>query len=158
MQVTTKSSPEDWMAANLEYAGEDLLQAGEPSASASSSSAETSGPNYAVDGVHSTRWVCAAEDSEPWIQVKLRRPVRASAILLSQANSKLSMRGQYAAVRRIALSINRGKPVEVDLGPDDLRQVRIELDRRTRVRELRVMVLQRAPAGASAGFSGIELR
>ena len=68
------------------------------------------------------------------------------------------MRGQYAAVRRIALSINRGKPVEVDLGPDDLRQIRIELDRRTRVRELRVMVLQRAPAGASAGFSGIELR
>jgi hypothetical protein len=158
MQVTTKNSPEDWMAANLEHVGEDLLQGGEPSASASSSSAEASGPGYAVDGVHSTRWVCAAEDPEPWIHVKLGRPVRASAVLLSQANSKLSMRGQYAAVRRVALSINRGKPVEVDLGPDDLRQVRIELDRRTRIRELRVKVLLRAPTGAPAGFSGIELR
>jgi hypothetical protein len=157
MQVTTKSSPEDWMAANLEQVGEDLLQGGQPSATASTSLAE-SGPGYAVDGVHSTRWVCVAEDPEPWIHVKLGRPVRASAILLSQANSKLSMRGQYAAVRRIALSINRGKPVEVDLGPDDLRQVRIDLDRRTRIRELRVIVLQRAPTGAPAGFSCIELR
>ena len=68
------------------------------------------------------------------------------------------MRGQYAAIRRIALSINRGKPVEVELGPDDLRQVRIELDRKTRIRELRVIVLQRAPTGAPVGFSGIELR
>jgi len=157
MQVTTKNSPEDWMAANLEQVGEDLLQGGEPIASASTSLAE-SDAKYAVDGVHSTRWVCTAEDSEPWIHVKLGRPVRASAVLLSQANSKLSMRGQYAAVRRIALSINRGKPVEVDLGPDDLRQVRIELDRRTRIRELQVTVLQRAPTGAPAGFSGIELR
>ena len=145
------------MAANLEQVGEDLLQGGEPIASASTSLAE-SDAKYAVDGVHSTRWVCTAEDSEPWIHVKLGRPVRASAVLLSQANSKLSMRGQYAAVRRIALSINRGKPVEVDLGPDDLRQVRIELDRRTRIRELQVTILQRAPTGAPAGFSGIELR
>ena len=157
MQVVTKNSPEDWMAANLEQVGEDLLQGGEPTASASTSLAE-SGPGYAVDGSHSTRWVCTAEDSEPWINVKLGRSVRASAILLSQANSKLSMRGQYAAIRRIALSINRGKPVEVELGPDDLRQVRIELDRKTRIRELRVIVLQRAPTGAPVGFSGIELR
>ncbi|MDE0914951.1 MAG: discoidin domain-containing protein, partial [Planctomycetota bacterium] len=157
MQVVTKNSPEDWMAANLEQVGEDLLQGGEPTTSASTSLAE-SGPGYAVDGSHSTRWVCTAEDSEPWINVKLGRSVRASAILLSQANSKLSMRGQYAAIRRIALSINRGKPVEVELGPDDLRQVRIELDRKTRIRELRVIVLQRAPTGAPVGFSGIELR
>ena len=157
MQVVTKNSPEDWMAANLEQVGEDLLQGGELTTSASTSLAE-SGPGYAVDGSHSTRWVCTAEDSEPWINVKLGRSVRASAILLSQANSKLSMRGQYAAIRRIALSINRGKPVEVELGPDDLRQVRIELDRKTRIRELRVIVLQRAPTGAPVGFSGIELR
>lgn len=158
MRVTTKNSPEDWMAANLDHVGEDLLQGGEPSVSASSSSADTNAPGYAVDGVHSTCWVCSAEDSEPWIQVKLGRPVRANAVLLSQANSKLSMRGQFAAVRRIALSINRGKPVEVDLGVDDLRQVRIELERRTRVRELRVKVLQRVPGAGPAGFSGIELR
>ena len=70
------------------------------------------------------------------------------------------MRGKWGAIRKIQVSLNGGKPIEVDMDPDDLRQVRVDLGKKLRVRELEIKILEFTPgkSGAGVGFSGVELR
>lgn len=158
LEVETKSSPEDWMARNLELAGEDLLVLARPIATASSER-KGCGPAFACDDLHSTRWVCADGDDRPWIHFKLTRGARADSLVLSQANSTLAMRGEFGAIQKVGVSINGNAPVEVDMGPDDLDQVRVDLGHTVRVRELEVAILEltRGRDGQGAGFSGVKL-
>ena len=95
--------------------------------------------------------------AQPWL--KLPRRARGNTLLLAQAGSTLALRGHYGAIRRAAVRINGGKPIEVDLGPDPLRMVRVDLGRTARISTIRVSVLEASPGAAvhGAGFSGIEL-
>ena len=82
-----------------------------------------------------------------------------SSLVLSQANSTLAMRGEYGAIAKVGVCINGGKPIEVDMGLDDLEQVRIDLGRTVRIRELELVVLDFTSGrdGRGVGFSGVEL-
>lgn len=70
------------------------------------------------------------------------------------------MRGEYGAIARVAVCVNGGDPLEVDLGVNDLEQVLVDLGRTARIRELELSVLEfRAGRdGRGVGFSGVELR
>ncbi|MDP7573402.1 MAG: hypothetical protein QF391_17500, partial [Myxococcota bacterium] len=114
----------------------------------------------ACDAFHATRWVSAADDEQPWIRFELPRSVRANSVLLSQADSTLAMRGRHGAIHRLSLSINQSDPIEVDMGPDPLQQVRVDLGRALRVRTIEVTILDSTPGATvrGIGFSGIELQ
>ena len=159
LEIVTRDSPEDWMAANLALAAEDLLEPAHPVARASSE-IDGCGPALACDASHATRWVAAPEDEQPWIRFELTRSVRANSVLLSQADSTLAMRGRHGAIHRLSLSINQSDPIEVDMGPDPLQQVRVDLGRALRVRTIEVTILDSTPGATvrGIGFSGIELQ
>ncbi|MCP3915324.1 MAG: hypothetical protein GY711_07195 [bacterium] len=159
LQITTRDSPRDWMAANLELAGADVPGPSTPEVSASSAR-QGHAPGLACDELLSTRWVCADADERPWIRFDLGRGVLAEELVLWQANSKLSMRGTWGSMRRVGVSINGRQPLEVDMGTDDLRGVRLEFAKPVRVRSLEITVLEftRGSKGTGVGFSGVELR
>jgi hypothetical protein len=158
LTVVTRDSPEDWMAANLALAGTDLLAPAQPVATASSA-LDPNGPERACDELHATRWLAAADDEAPWIRFQLARAVRADRVLLAQADSTLAMRGHHGAIARLSLSVNGDDPIEVEMGPDPLRQVAVDLPRARRVRSLEITVLDSTPGAKTrgVGFSGIEL-
>ncbi|MDP6538338.1 MAG: hypothetical protein QF903_04380 [Planctomycetota bacterium] len=158
LAVVTRDSPEEWMAANLALAGADLLAPARPLAKASSQAAGN-GPERACDPLHATRWVAAPDDPAPWIRFELARAVRADRVVLAQADSTLALRGHHGAIARLSLSVNGAEPIEVDMGPDPLRQVAVDLDRAQRVRSLEITVLDSTPGAnvRGVGFTGIEL-
>jgi hypothetical protein len=159
LEIVTRDSPEDWMTANLALVGPDLLGPARPLATASSA-IDGNGPAEACDAFHATRWIAAPDDEKPWIRFELPRSVRANSVLLSQADSTLAMRGRHGAIHRLSLCINQSDPIEVDMGPDPLQQVRVDLGRALRVRTIEVTILDSTPGGTvgGIGFSGIELQ
>ncbi len=159
LKITTKDSPEDWMAENLVFNEDNLLNHQEVAATASSHHNNDSVPANACDEPHLTRWVSKADDEAPWIQLSLARRTRANTILLAQANSTLSLRGHFGAIKRAAVSINGGKPIEVDMGPDEMKMVQVDLGKTARISTIKVSVLEYTPGGKvhGVGFSGIEL-
>jgi len=124
-----------------------------------SSEREDCGPANACDEPHTTRWVCASDDESPWIQLDLSRRTRANTLVLAQANSALSMRGHFGAIKRLAVSINKGKPLEVDMGPDEMKMIQVDLGKTVRVSQIKITILEFTAGsdGEGAGFSGIEL-
>jgi len=158
LKIATKDSPEEWMAENLAFTGDSLLNHLVVNATASSE-LEGCGAALAFDESHTTRWVSASGDKAPWIQVDLTRRARANTLVLAQANSALSMRGHFGAIRRLALSVNGDKPLEVDMGPDEMKMIQIDLGKTVRVRQIKISALEFTPGsnGRGVGFSGIEL-
>jgi hypothetical protein len=159
LKITTKDSPEEWMAENLAFNEDNLLNHQEVAATASSQHNADSAPANACDEPHLTRWVSGANDKAPWIQLSLARRARANTILLAQANSALSLRGHFGSIKRAAISINGGKPIEVDMGRDEMRMIQVDLGKTARISTIKVSVLEYTPGGSvhGVGFSGIEL-
>jgi len=159
LKVATKDSPEDWMAENLSFSEDNLLNHIDVAASASSQHNADSAPANACDEPHLTRWVSAADDKAPWIQFSLARRTRANTLLLAQANSALSLRGHFGAIKRVAISINGDEPIEVDMGVDEMRMIQVDLGKTTRISTIKISVLDSTPGGnvGGVGFSGIEL-
>jgi len=160
LEISTKDSPEEWMAENLHFTEDNLLDHTEVAATASSQHGAGSAPANACDEAHITRWVSGAEDKAPWIELTLARPARANTLVLAQASSALSLRGHFGAIRRVAVSVNGGKPVEVDMGPDEMRMIQVDLGRTRRISTIKISILAYTPGGKvhGVGFSGIELQ
>jgi len=159
LKIATKDSPEDWMAENLSFNEDNLLNHQEVAATASSQHNADSAPANACDEPHLTRWVSGADDKAPWIQLSLARRTRANTILLAQANSALSLRGHFGAIKRAAISINGGKPIEVDMGTDEMKMIQVDLGKVLRISTIKISVLEYTPGGSvhGVGFSGVEL-
>ena len=159
LKVTTKDSPEEWMAENLSFNEDNLLNHQEVFATASSQHSADTAPANACDEPHLTRWVSGADDKAPWIQLSLARRARANTLLLAQANSALSLRNHFGAIKRAAISINGGKPIEVDMGSDEMKMVQVDLGKTLRISTIKISALEYTPGGSvhGVGFSGIEL-
>jgi len=157
LKILTFDSPEDWMADNLEFSGENLLSHSLFNARASSER-DGCGAGLAFDPLHSTHWASKEDDQRPWIQLSLTKRERANAIVLAQANSTLGMRGQFGAIKKVALSVNGDDPIEVDLGVDEMKMTLVDLGKTQRISDIKITVLESTPGSTkSVGFSGIEL-
>jgi hypothetical protein len=159
LEISTEDSPEEWMAENLTFTEDNLLNHMEVAATASSQHDASSAPANACDEPHLTRWVSGADDKAPWIQLSLPQRARANTLLLAQANSALSLRGHFGAIKRVAISINGGRPIEADMGPDEMGMIQVDLGRALRISTIKVSILEYTPGGVvhGVGFSGIEL-
>ena len=79
-------------------------------------------------------------------------------LTLAQANSTLGMRGQFGAIKKVALSVNGDDPIEVDLGVDEMKMTLVDLGKTQRISDIKITVLESTPGSTkSVGFSGIEL-
>gem|GEM_PF-855028 len=159
LKIKTKDSPEDWMAENLNFNAENLLNHQDVTARASSQHSGDTAPANACDEPHLTRWVSGADDKSPWIQLSLSRRTRANTLLLAQANSALSLRNHFGAIKRAAVSINGDDPIEVDMGSDEMKMIQVDLGKTLRISTIKVSVLEYTPGSEvhGVGFSGIEL-
>ena len=114
----------------------------------------------AVDGLQGPSWLSAKPDKDPapWIQIELEKPVRANLIKLTHVLDNLKP-GWYGRANRIRILVNRGKQkFVVNLGTDEFIKYEIPI-KRTRVRELRIEMLDRVKGKnhVAAGFGEIEL-
>lgn len=147
---------EAWM---LEHAGVDdlnLLRGVEVSATASSEQGAWCTAARAIDGYEASRWLCKAGDARPTLQVELRRPVWAESLYLTQADSHSAEAGRHARVTRVGYRLNGDSElVEVDLsGADLLRPQVIAFEKRTRVRDLELVILDFEPGSEFKGEPG----
>lgn len=126
-------------------------------------------PELAVDGIVGTCWMSADDDALPSIQFDLPRAARASVIQLAHATDHPggdpSGRGgdpaRTARVRKVRILVNEGKSeLEAELDPDEREKTVIELKSPTKVRSLRIEVLEVFPSAGDrhgVGFAEVEL-
>jgi hypothetical protein len=155
LEVESVTSPEEWMRANMELAGENLIDGLDPLVLTSSGEGEK-----AVDGFESTSWLCDANDKEPWLRIDLPRSVRADTVVLGPAASSITTRGTWDVVRTASVRVN-DIDLEVLFPEDDLLRAVVPLPEEMRVRRIEVRILERLSSHKNrgrAGFSEIELR
>ncbi len=126
-------------------------------------------PELAVDGLIGTRWMSADDDALPFIQIELPRAARANTVLLTHATDQPggdpSGRGgdpaRTARIRRVRVLINgEKKGLEAELEPDERVKTVIELKKTTKVRSIRIEVLEVFPSAGerdAVGFAEVEL-
>jgi hypothetical protein len=156
LAIETVVDAGEWMEANLELRGTNLIEGGDALVAVSSGA----DPGHAIDGLSPTHWVCDADDDEPWLRVDLARSVRARTLVLAPATSSIATRDDYDALHTARVRINDVE-VEVRFPEDPLERAVVTLDKPSRVRRLEIRILERSRGKRNrgrAGFSEIELR
>ena len=126
----------DWM---LEYARDptrNLLSRTRVEADASSHLDETWAPRWAVDGLQTRGWLCADEDEEPALVLKLAKSQRGNVLLFSMARGTPLEERLYAQPEEVDVIVNGLPPVRVRMDQDEQRKTRVELDRAVSVRRI----------------------
>lgn len=141
-------------AREAEAGEENLLQVAQPSARASSGSA-----SYVCDGRYSTRWLCAADDAQPWVELEFGRRVKATQIALCAASWNPEDPPRRASPARVLLWVN-GEEARVVEMPEGLSaRVFVDLGEPTMLSKLRIEIqaVRGGSLGSRAvGFSEIE--
>jgi hypothetical protein len=125
-----------------------------------SSSAKDHAARAALDGLHSTAWVCAAKAKNPKLSLGWRKPVRANRVVLFPADSNMLNAGYYDQIQRVAVTINRRR-TEITGPKDPLAAIVIDLGSTRVVRSIEIQILQRKPGTkhpGQAGFSEVALQ
>ena len=161
LTVRARDVLEDWMLDCATIDAHDLVDPSKATVSASSHRGEWATPDRAIDGLQASRWLSKADDPEPTLVLEFRRPVRAEALILTQADSTIAELGRHAHVKRVSISINGDKkPFEADLDLDPMRPTRIVFPKRARVRRLAIRILDYEPGRefkSEVGFAEVGL-
>jgi squalene-hopene/tetraprenyl-beta-curcumene cyclase len=160
---------EDWMAVAADARRRDLLLAAKASkkfkaaSSSSQSKANEKGEggteaNRALDGMQCTYWACAPDDKEkePWIsfEVQDKAGVTAQVVTLGQIGRRLVDLGNYDRIKKVAISINDGKPFEAEMAADELRPTRVLLPQPVAIKKLGIKIVEREPGKQFPGVAG----
>jgi hypothetical protein len=118
----------------------------------------------AVDGRQAFGWCSADGDPRPWWRIELERGCRADRLLLSQRQELWADDPwRSARVRKVAVSINGGRPLEVELNQSPWRKTEVDLGKTVKVDQLEVRVLETVglhpahPDHDGCGLAEIEL-
>jgi hypothetical protein len=121
-----------------------LLRALPPKCS-SSTALPNEGPDKALDGLHSTRWVSTAEDANPWVVLELGKPLKADTLVLTQGGTARDLAGRYDRIERVEVRLNRDKEaLGFDLVPDEMQPSVLPLGRLATLSRLEIRVTRRA--------------
>jgi len=126
-----------------------------------SSAAEAA--EHAVDGKSWTRWLCAADDADPWLEVELEKAQNAARLVLYHARTtRAENEGANPRPTRVELWLGNEKaPRLLELDPDPRARTVLELDPPLKLArfKLRIVAATDGELGAAAlGFSEIELQ
>ncbi len=149
---------------DLGYASDSVrnkIPAYRPEVSVSSQLGGNSG-NRLVDNGMWSFWACSTNDASPWLEVKLKKKVKAQRILLTQAHTRRLDWDDFPRVRKIALWMNKDKePTLYTLQNSPANKTVIELPPRSRINFMRIQIqeIEGGELGESAvGFSEIEIQ
>ncbi len=125
-------------------------------AASSEHSGNSNGALRAFDRFQGSRWLAEREDTEPWIRLVPKKPLKVAAVRLLPALTAPTTPG-FDLPTRVQVTVN-GRKHEIELAPKDaIRGTLLEFRRAMRVRELEVRVLERRPvADGNAGLTGFR--
>jgi hypothetical protein len=140
--------------AETEAGEENLLQVAEVKARASSGDASA-----ACDSRYATRWMCAADDGQPWLELEFGRRVKASRIALCAASWNPEDPPLRAVPTRVLVRVNGGEARLMEIPSGLPGRVFLDLEEPTMLSRLRIEIqgVRGGRLGAAAvGFSEIE--
>lgn len=128
---------------------------------ASSAASDGEGAARALDNQVWTRWLCAATDADPWIEIDPGKAPEVARLVFTHArNTRSDQRYANPRPTRVELLLNREKtPRVVEIDPDPLRKTIVALDPPGPLARLRVRIvaITGGELGKSAvGFAEIE--
>jgi hypothetical protein len=130
-------------------------------ASASSSNNDGQSAARACDGLQGTTWLSAKGDATPTLTLELERPVRATRLVLSSANTELRHSRAHDRATVIEVRINRDSDVlRFELETDDRQKSILELPPGKQLRRLEIRVVERLVGErwpGHVGFAEVEL-
>lgn len=133
---------------------ENLLQVADPRARASSGYAA-----YVCDGRYATRWQCAEDDAQPWVEIEFGRRVKAARIGLCAASWNPEDPPRRAGPARVLVRVNGGAAQIVEIPEGLPGRVFLDLGEPTMLSKLRIEIqaVRGGSLGSRAvGFSEIE--
>jgi hypothetical protein len=147
--------PDDWLS--------NLLLQEELEVTATSEFNPANGPAVSVDGRMGTGWVCAADDADPTLTIKLDGGARGDRLVFSHRTSAEVHRGDYDRATRLELRLNGSRKnfYVVEMNPDEDYKTEFELPKVMRVHELSIRVIERITGTkhpGKVGFAEIEFR
>ncbi len=155
IEIGQESGMDAAQAERAAEAGEEnVLQVAEPIARASSGFA-----TYVSDGSYLTRWVCAADDAQPWVEIAMGRRVKAQRIALCAAGWHPDDPPRRAGPARALVRVNGGPPRLVEIPQGLPGRVILELEEPTMISSIRVEIVAvhgGSLGGRAVGFSEIE--
>jgi hypothetical protein len=153
--VEVKEPEAPWKSEFQRAADLNLLFLSDPEASATSQRATHDRAEFATDGSEATRWICAADDARPQLNIRLRRRVQARYLLLAPVERDF---GGENATRATKIQVRIGKDLFTETIPEK-GPLRIDLGKPTRVAEIVITILERALSSTrgEAGFTEIYL-
>lgn len=140
--------------AEAEAGEENLLQVAQVRARASSGVA-----GAACDGRYASRWMCAADDAAPWIELELGRRVKAARIALCAASWNPEDPPRRAGPARVLVRVNGGEARLLEIPAGLPGRVFLDLEEPTMLSRIRIEIqgVRGGRLGAAAvGFSEIE--
>jgi hypothetical protein len=129
------------------------------SATASTAHAAFQGPGNAVDGRTAGYWVCQSKppDPRPRIHVKLGRPARANAIVLSPVPRRDGDRKRFDRPVHFEVTLGgKGDALVVPPAADELRPTILRLPQITRLKSFEVAIPSRKPGATWPGECGFR--
>ncbi len=105
-----------------------------------------------------TRWRASVDDKQPWIKVEVSRRLQANTLVIYQGPAKLKSRSEYAAILKIEVRVNGLSLREVDLSPDIMQPIVVDLGESLGIRSIELRVLAREENTKPVGLSGIQLQ
>lgn len=152
---------EEWRLAYASDSKRNLLAPNLAKAEASSFLGDGWSASFAADNSMARRWACRVDDTDPWIRLQLRKPVRASRLLLTHWHTKQKL-PNTARASSVEVRLDRDKewiPLTMDLDPQKKTVLEFGESRRVRQVEVRITGLAYGTFGSNyVGFSEIELQ
>ncbi|MDA1259678.1 MAG: hypothetical protein O3A20_03565 [Planctomycetota bacterium] len=135
-----------------------------PQVTASSEAGGFPATNVA-DNFFGTRWVCAGEDADPWIELRLRKAVRSTELRLSHSRTcraETVQESGNARPVRVELWLEKGgEPLILEIDPDPFRKTILRFPEPKRISYLKIRIVGITDGelgkGACVGFTEIEL-
>lgn len=120
---------------------------------------------WVADNRFDTRWVCRRDDADPWIEVKLRRPVKTKELRLTHSRTtrkEAEQQNYNPRPVKVEVIFNKDEPpIVLDMDPDPYRKTVLVLPDVKKINQVRVRVLAVVDgtlgADCAVGFTEIEL-
>lgn len=166
LKVRVDSGLEPWM---LDYANDGVSNLAVGSIDKAESSSQRGGEQdksytaiKAFDGLQSTAWMSAADDTGPVLRVSFRKPVRCDRIVFSHITGAELHQGDYDLATEVEVTLNgRRDSLTLELDPVETTKATLVLERVSKISGFTVRVLERTSGvkhKGIVGFAEVELQ
>ncbi|MBK8974650.1 MAG: hypothetical protein IPM29_01865 [Planctomycetes bacterium] len=159
MEVRIRDVIEPWMETVNQSFQDNLLRLVEPEIVASSELDKNSAASNLIDGRDSTRWIAAADDEEPSVLLRWRRPVPVSTIVIMHPAQNDRALAEFDRIGGVEIRFGNERDTwqRIEIGADPLAPMRFELPRSRRLREIEVRFFGRVRNKGRIGMSELIL-